>query len=168
MIFTSQNGIPNYQFENLSVCDGIEHRVFTRKSGYSPAPFESLNVSFGIGDTKSNVYENRGAIRRSMGAGKLVFARQVHGCEVAVLGRNKKEKTDIVDGWELTADALVTDIPARNLMIQVADCQAVLLYEPCRRVIANVHCGWRGSIQNIIGRTVEVMQQVFGCRPGRI
>ncbi len=62
----------------------------------------------------------------------------------------------------------MTDIAGRNLVIQVADCQAVLLYEPARRVVANAHCGWRGSIQNIIGRTVEVMKQDFGCRPDLI
>jgi copper oxidase (laccase) domain-containing protein len=42
------------------------------------------------------------------------------------------------------------------------------LYEPVRRVVANVHCGWRGSIQNIIGRTVETMARQFGCSPGSI
>lgn len=168
MILTTQNGISYYQFKNLSVCDGIKHRVFTRKSGYSQGPFASLNVSFGIGDAKKNVCQNRDVIASTMGAGKLVFARQVHGREVAVLSRKDSENADIIDGPAFTADALVTDIPDRNLMIQVADCQAVLLYEPSRRVIANVHCGWRGSIQNIIGYTVKVMQRVFGCRPGRI
>ena len=69
---------------------------------------------------------------------------------------------------DFTADAMVTDIYGRNLVIQIADCQAVLLYESSRRVIANVHCGWRGSIQNIIGRTVTTMEQHFGCRPNRI
>jgi len=31
-----------------------------------------------------------------------------------------------------------------------------------------VHSGWRGSIQNIIGRTVEMMKQLFDCNPGLI
>jgi YfiH family protein len=168
MILTTQNGVSFYQFKNLVACSGIDHRIFTRNSGYSQAPFASLNVSFGIGDTQKNVSENRAIISRFMGAGRLVFARQVHGCGIAVLSRDGEKSGITSNGRAITADAMVTDIFGRNIVIQVADCQAVLLYEPARRVIANVHCGWRGSVQNIIGRTVEVMEQNFGCRPKRI
>jgi hypothetical protein len=168
MILTTQKGVSFYQFRNLAACSGIDHRIFTRNSGYSQPPFASLNVSFGIGDTQKNVSENRGIISRFMGAGQLVFARQVHGCEIAVLSRDSEERGIASADRAFTADAMVTDIFGRNIVIQVADCQAVLLYEPTRRVIANVHCGWRGSAQNIIGHTVEVMEQHFGCRPGRI
>ena len=85
-----------------------------------------------------------------------------------MVGRSDDTKKTSSAGRNASADAMVTDIYGRNLVIQVADCQAVLLYEPVRRVIANVHCGWRGSIQNIIGRAIEVMEQRFGCRPSRI
>jgi hypothetical protein len=37
-----------------------------------------------------------------------------------------------------------------------------------RSVIANIHSGWRGSIANIIGRTVTVMQARFASRPADI
>jgi YfiH family protein len=68
----------------------------------------------------------------------------------------------------LIADAVVTDRSENYLVIQVADCQSVLMYEPVRRVVANVHSGWRGSIQNIIGCTVDAMKQYFGCSPDDI
>ena len=168
MILTTQNGVSFFQFKNLAACSGINHRIFTRNSGYSQPPFASLNVGFGIGDSQKNVYENRGIISRFMGAGRLVFTRQVHGCEIAVLSRDSEKEGITSAGRVVTADAMVTDIFGRNLVIQVADCQPVLLYEPARRVIANIHCGWRGSVQNIIGRTVGVMEQHFGCLPGRI
>jgi YfiH family protein len=168
MILTTQSGLSFYQFNNLVACSGIDHRIFTRNCGYSRPPFASLNVGFGIGDCQKKVSDNRGIISRFMGAGRLVFARQVHGCEIAVLSRDNEKSGITSAGRAFTADAMVTDSFGENLAIQVADCQAVLLYEPTRRVIANVHCGWRGSIQNIIGRTVEVMVRHFNCRPGRI
>jgi YfiH family protein len=168
MMLTTQNGVSFYQFKNLAACSGIEHRIFTRNSGFSQPPFASLNVGFGIGDTQKNVSKNRGIISRFMGADRLVFVRQIHGCEIAVLSRDSEQRGIPPAGRAVTADAMVTDIFERNLVIQVADCQAVLLYEPARRVIANIHCGWRGNVQNIIGRTVGVMEQHFGCRPGRI
>jgi len=47
----------------------------------------------------------------------------------------------------------------------VADCQAVVLFDPVRRVVANIHSGWRGSVANIIAKTVSVMQHHFACNP---
>ncbi len=165
MILVNRSGLCFYRFENLSAQVGLDHRIFTRSSGVSRPPFDSLNVSHGIGDRRENVTENRRVLSRSLGSGELVFARQVHGCEVAVIGRKKKGEAATAAGRQMTADAMVTDIVGKHLVIQVADCQAVLLYEPSRRVVANIHSGWRGSIQNIIGRTVAGMKQDFGCRP---
>lgn len=168
LIYTTQDGISFYQFENLAACQGINHRICTRNSGYSRQPFASLNVSFGIGDEDDNVVRNRDIISRSMEANELVFARQVHGSKIAVLSREIRGQGDHPVVEPFTADAMVTDQPQKYLVIQVADCQSVLMYEPARQVVANVHCGWRGSIQNIIGRTVETMKQQFDCNSGLI
>jgi polyphenol oxidase len=65
----------------------------------------------------------------------------------------------------LNGDAIVTDLPHKNLVIQVADCQAVLLYDPIRHVVGNVHSGWRGSLQDVIGKTVRVMKKHFMSNP---
>ena len=126
MIRTSQNGLSYYQFKNLTACSGIEHRIFTRSGGHSQPPFASLNVGFGTGDTQKDVSANRGLISRFMGTGRLVFVQQVHGCEVAVLDRGRDKRNKTSTGRIVTADAMVTDIDGRNLVIQVADCQAVL------------------------------------------
>ena len=50
-------------------------------------------------------------------------------------------------------------------MIQQADCQAVLLHDPHRRAIAAVHCGWRGSVVGIIGKTIAAMQRYYRSIP---
>ncbi|MEE4262768.1 MAG: peptidoglycan editing factor PgeF [Desulfobacteraceae bacterium] len=164
MISATLNGVSFYQFENLANIGGIDHGIFTRNTGHSQPPFAGLNISYGIGDEEKAVARNRGLISGIMGAGEMTYLDQVHGCEIVVLGRDKKEPIS----QPLIADAAVTDQPNNYLVIQVADCQSVLMYEPERQVVANVHSGWRGSIGNIIGRTVEAMQQHFGCRPDGI
>ncbi len=45
-----------------------------------------------------------------------------------------------------------------------ADCQAAIFYDPIQKAIANIHCGWRGSVQNIYGKTVETMQKALGSK----
>jgi YfiH family protein len=168
MIPVSCNGVSYYQFENLARFRGIDHGIFTRHSGCSQPPFASLNISYGIGDEEKAVARNRETIAQIMGAGAMTYINQVHGCEIAVLEHNQKTDTPGTDIRPIIADAVVTDRTENYLVIQVADCQSVLMYAPARQVVANVHSGWRGSIHNIIGRTVEAMQRHFGCRPADI
>jgi YfiH family protein len=39
-----------------------------------------------------------------------------------------------------------------------------MLVDPRRKVVANVHVGWRGSINGIIARTLGAMVKRFGCQ----
>ena len=168
MIRNEKNGILFYRFESLARFPEIRHGFFTRIGGVSPAPFQSLNVGFDVGDDPGRVRENRRRIAACFGGEPMVFTRQIHGALVrfdtgqtnsdAAFGRNGPNP----------ADALITHRPRRNLVIQVADCQAVLLYDPVRKIVANIHAGWRGSIGNIIGKTVMAMENRFGSRPADI
>ncbi len=154
-----KNGLVARRFAHLAAFDGLCHGVFGRRGGVSEGPFASLNVAFGCGDLPENVVRNRARIARWSGLREAVYLNQVHGDTVRVVTR------DTAAGHApATADAVVTDVRGRLLVIQVADCQAVLLFDPRRRVVANVHSGWRGSVRNILGKTVEVMVGRFGCR----
>lgn len=165
MILNSKNGVPFFQFPNLAGHPGARHAVFTRECGYSDAPYRSLNVSFGIGDLPGNVRRNRFLVSRCLEGGDFVYAEQNHGTDILLLSRNRGAGTAENLPPPFVGDAMVTDIPGKVLVIQVADCQSVLLYDPVRNVAANVHSGWRGSIRNIVGRTVGVMETHFDCRP---
>jgi YfiH family protein len=187
MIVKQKNGVSFLEFPKLSGLSGILHGVFTRKNGKSKGPFQSLNVSFGVGDNDQTVLENRKIISQCFNDNDLVFLDQVHGTRIIAYSKEhlfyrvsdtkdcfKDEysetlsaQTDI-SGIEserrFEADAIVTDIPGKLLVIQVADCQSVLIYDPVQQVAANVHSGWRGSINNIIGCTLKEMENSFGCR----
>jgi len=166
LLLTDKNGVLFFRFLNFSGFTELNHGIFTRNHGFSEGPYQSLNVCAGVGDDIDRVRDNRHMIARLCGDGDLVFLKQVHGCDVTVI----KDRDNILSGktvdGRLTGDAVITDIPGLNLVIQVADCQAVLIYDPVRKVVANVHAGWRGSIQNIIGATINRMQQQFCSAPG--
>ncbi len=160
MQLTKSNGISFYQFENINLLTGIAHGIFTRHAGHSKIPFDSLNISRNIGDDNRSVEKNRNIIAGCFDNRKLVYASQVHGDRVLVIDSGNPGSSA-----PLTGDALVTNIPRIGLVIQVADCQAVMLVDPDRQVVANIHAGWRGSIKNILGRTISTMQDRFGCNP---
>ena len=63
-------------------------------------------------------------------------------------------------------DALSTAVPGLPLIVRVADCGPVYLYDPVRRVIAAAHSGRRGTEGNIVGETVAHLERVHGSRPG--
>ena len=168
MIQKEKEGIKHYQFQSLADCSDIWHGVFTRHGGISETPFKSLNVSFNLGDKPSNVVENRFRISQMIGGYPITYAHQNHGTEILVFRKEDETGMPIAVQESMTGDALVSDIPGRFLAVQVADCQSVLLYDPIQRVIANIHSGWRGSIRNITGRTIDIMKTDFGCRPSAV
>lgn len=168
LILVNRNGVSFFQFENLMRYTAIRHGVFTRRSGNSTGVFQSLNISFGLGDRVDNVRANRRLISRALEGEDPVFAEQVHGDDVIVVNSKNSGSEKGCDSVAGIGDALVTGISGKFLAIQLADCQSILLYDPIRRVIANVHCGWRGSIKNILGRTIGVMNKCFQCNSSDI
>jgi YfiH family protein len=168
LILQKQNGVSFFQFPHLTVYPHVWHGVFTRKDGLSSGPFRSLNVSFGIGDQNINVESNRDRVSQCFEGKDTVYLNQIHGTNIVVFKRNDTTKIDQTQSPLYAGDATITDIPGKFLIIQIADCQSVLMYDPIRRVIANVHSGWRGSIKNIIGLTVQTMKKNFHCNPSNI
>jgi YfiH family protein len=111
-----------------------------------------------VGDEVQRVQRNRQRMATALGAGELVFMRQVHGHSVRVID----DRPAAAGMASPEADALITDRPGKFLVVQVADCQPILMYDPVRRVVANVHCGWRGSVAGIVARSLEALITSFG------
>lgn len=160
MIFKEYNGISYMQFPNFAAFPELEHGVFTRNGGFSKEPYMSLNVSYGVGDDYGVVERNRAAVSMCMGASELIFVRQVHDKGVVFVSENHACNSGVTTG-----DALISNIYDKMLVIKVADCQSVLIYDPIRRVAANIHSGWRGSIKNVIGSAVKAMKETYNCIP---
>lgn len=139
------------------------HGFFNRHGGCSRSPYDSLNVGTSVGDDDYAVNENRKTVREYVQAGYLLCARQTHGVNVH-LQREPIAGDMVVDDF----DAMITDQPGVALMVQTADCQPVLLYDPEKRVVGAVHSGWRGSVRNILGKTVAAMVDSFACNPAKI
>lgn len=154
-------------FANLNQMQNLRHAVFTRSGGVSGAPFNSLNLAVSTGDSAVNVSANLNKLRDFMGAYRLVSLKQCHSDRIVKVDAFNCEALSVTEP-KLEADALVTNLVNIALLVKVADCQPVLLADPVQNVIAAVHSGWRGSVQNIIGKTVNFMAVEFGCNPANI
>ncbi|OQY45447.1 MAG: hypothetical protein B6240_08815 [Desulfobacteraceae bacterium 4572_87] len=150
---------PYLQYQNLSRYHQLKHGTFTRHGGVSRSPYASLNISYEVGDCRKDVAGNLKIIQNTMNAGRIFFTRQTHGTEILLLRVEATEASET----SCRADAMMTNIPGLGLMIKQADCQAVILFDPRKNVVANVHCGWRGNVQNILGRVIRKMAHHFDC-----
>ena len=62
-------------------------------------------------------------------------------------------------------DGLITNKRKLALATTNADCILLLFFDPVKRVIANTHSGWRGTLQRISIKTVQKMIKEFGSNP---
>lgn len=72
-----------------------------------------------------------------------------------------KEELDNTDG-------LITNKENITLVTTNADCILIIFYDPVKKVIANVHSGWRGTFQKIAEKTVLKMIENYNCNPDDI
>ncbi|MEW5910347.1 MAG: peptidoglycan editing factor PgeF [Thermodesulfobacteriota bacterium] len=153
-----------YQFEPLCSFPELCHGVFTRHHGSSLPPYYSLNISLDLSDDPGSVMNNRRILSESLNGGDLIFLDQVHGTDLFI-PEDRKDDSEAYMRHPPRADALITGIPGKILVIQAADCQPIFIYDPVRRVTANIHAGWRGSVKNIIGKTIRTMALRFESDP---
>ena len=139
-----------YYSQNLSHFTNILHAFTTKESG---------NLAFHVGDDPQVVEKNHELLSAALGyeKEKLVYMKQIHSDLVHVV-------TDEDFSRPPTCDALVTNKRGVPLMVMVADCSPVLLYDAKQKVVAAVHAGRAGAFQNILKKTLALMTQEFGSR----
>jgi YfiH family protein len=161
------NSLSFYQFTLFQSIPGLIHGIFTRHGGTSQGPYAELNLSFSVGDDQEKVARNRELVIKTLGLSALRSLKQLHG----------KETLKIQDGLftgstpgpeSFSGDILMTRVPKQGLMIKQADCQSILLYDPAHRAIANIHCGWRGNVNNIIREAVSQMRSTYRTDPSEL
>lgn len=64
-----------------------------------------------------------------------------------------------------STDGLTTNKSNILLATTNADCILLMFFDPVKKAIANVHSGWKGTLQRISVETVEKMQKEYGSNP---
>ncbi len=94
----------------------------------------------------------------------VVKTNQEHTNNVQII--DKKINNDFMDinlEQYSNTDGLITN--KKNLILSTtnADCILMLFFDPITKTIANIHSGWKGTLQRISIKTVEKMQKEFKC-----
>lgn len=144
-----------YEPKVFGDCKDVRAGLSLRGSTRPPFGF---NMSLSVGDDVAEVLANRTRLARKLGfdASRMATQRQVHGSAVAA----------VEAGYQpAESDAMLTDREGWLLAVSVADCVPVLMCDPLHRVVAAVHSGWRGTLRNIVGCTIERMRSTYATDP---
>ena len=149
----------------LGAYPNISHFVTTRHGGYSEGAYASFNCSPFSGDELERVEKNQTLLFQSLSQAPrhLIIPFQTHGTKILpvdekFLGASGQQQQEMLNG----IDALITTEPGCCICISTADCIPVLLYDRVHHAVAAVHAGWRGTVEYIVGHTLEKMRAVFG------
>lgn len=120
------------------------------------APFY-FNLSPNVGDDEVIVQENRNAFFNSFGIrnDQIVFQYQIHSDIIKIVDKA---------GYVGESDALITSKENLAIVLTIADCTPILIYDAKNKVIAAVHSGWRGAENKILIKTLMKMQEVFDSK----
>ena len=143
---------PKLEFKDVS------YGFFTRKGGFSKPPYDTLNCSFNVEDNEDDVLENLKLVCNQLKLEKLIKLNQTHSSKVFVV-HNKDILTN-----NIQADGLVTKLRGIGLAILGADCAPILFYDKNSKIIGACHAGWRGAINDVVGTTVNSMEDLGANR----
>jgi YfiH family protein len=130
----------------------LQMLVTTRRGGVSAAPWDSLNLSVATGDAPDAVDDNRHRLRQDTGMPAPAWLHQVHGDRVVAAA-----DLAAFPAGSLQADGMWTQERGVALVIGIADCVPIFLWDATGARIALVHAGWRGTAQRIVQRAIALL-----------
>ena len=150
-----------------------ENIIHVKKDGIEYLQFRIL-LDYGI----TNCYTTRvnNLNFSSLLESKILEYNLQRICDALDIDKNtvvkpKQKHTDVVERVDKTGtkfdltDGLVTNKSNINIELLYADCTPVLIYDPVKKAIANIHSGWKGTAQKISQKGVVKMQKEFNSDP---
>lgn len=145
----------------LKKAEGIEYIQFKKLLEYGINHCYTLkaeNLDFTTGN--KNQEESLKKVCNAIGVKRenLIIPIQTHSINLKnVWGELPKEELENVDG-------LISDKPGGVLASRNADCILFFFFDSVKKVIANVHSGWKGTFKKVGEKTIVKMITDYGCK----
>lgn len=136
-----------------------------------------LGVSLKIYDNNFKVYQNGVPIYKECNDGKkkyqlmadamdinvsdILIPRQMHTDNILEIYSIEDETTEPVDGF-------ITNVSNIPIATTFADCIPLFFYDPIQNVIANIHSGWKGTVNKIGQKAIEKLKKDYGSKAENI
>lgn len=133
----------------------MKNRVF-----YTFTDKNDGNLAFHVEDNEINVIKNRQnlALKLAYKYEDLVYMNQVHGANIIVVDENSPKLID-------NCDSIITRSKNLPLMVMVADCIPIFMFDEKKGIIAAIHAGRNSTFLEISKKTAEVFIEKFSSNP---
>jgi hypothetical protein len=131
------------------MCSGMS----TKTGGKITAGF-AMNLSYTVGDDPAIVELNRDTFFSQFGIFKSNLA-------IPVQSHSANVRRVAIPGTYDNCDGLITDAKGVALVVTVADCVPILLFDPRKNVVGALHAGWRGTAQSIVRQAIQIMHEEY-------
>ena len=137
------------------------HAFSTRFGGVSSGDLSSLNFGVSRGDDPENVRENYRRFCEIFGTDEnsTCVTNQTHSNNVLNVTEKNIHRC-LEDDVRKDVDGLVTGVRGLPICCFTADCVPALLADREGHAVAAVHCGWKGSVADILGNAVSEMRRL--------
>lgn len=133
----------------------MENRVF-----YSFTDKNDGNLAFHVEDNEINVIKNRKNLALKLGYNyeDLVYMNQIHSANIIVVDENSPKLVD-------NCDSIITRSKNLPLMVMVADCIPILMFDDKQGIIAAIHAGRNSTFLEISKKTASFFIEKFSSNP---
>ena len=133
----------------------MENRVF-----YTFTDKNDSNLAFHVEDNEINVIKNRKNLALKLGYNyeDLVYMNQIHSSNIIVVDENSLKLVD-------NCDSIITRSKNLPLMVMVADCIPILMFDSKQGVVAAIHAGRNSTFLEISKKTASFFIEKFSSNP---
>ena len=157
------NGTEFIQFKRLLEFPNLKHCYTLRKNG--------INVQVKGGD-KTELLESYSKVVDSLNSDENKKSqKQFALSNIVKPHQTHTDKVEVVNSTSDTfeeVDGVITNKENILLCTSSADCTSLFFYDDEKKVIGDVHSGWRGTLQKIGKKAVEKMISEYDCKPENI
>lgn len=160
IVHIKNKNVEYLQFKKLLEFPEISHCYSLSVNNFDVAGNENIN------EKKQEVIENYKMIAKQLDVdyNNIVRPRQTHTDIVKCITKNEKEISLLPE--ELAdVDGLLTNVENVVLSLGFADCTPIFIYDTVKKVIGDIHSGWRGTLQGIGKNAILKMISEYGSNP---
>ncbi|NMA48289.1 MAG: polyphenol oxidase family protein, partial [Tissierellia bacterium] len=100
---------------------------------------------------------------------KLLYnGYQTHSANIAIVENLGQGIKSPLGRYFPNTDGLVTNRDDVALITRFADCVPILLFDKVKKVQANIHSGWKGTLKEISKKAISVLKESFNSNPKEI
>lgn len=152
--------------------ENLEYLQFKRLLKYKDSlthayTLKHETINFGPNLHPNNCLKNYQALCQDLNLdyNNIVRPNQKHTASIQTISSKPTTTIEYNHDYLDETDGIITN--QKNIILSTtnADCILFLLFDPIKKVIANVHSGWRGTLNEIVINSVLKMQQQYNSNP---